>query len=133
MSRRTSVTDRVGGHVVSFSEGDLYSSRSTLLTAVERTVEVLTDVRNLAAPGWSRSLILSRSLGLRNVLPFGAESGSVPEPDSTVPLDWSGSGTGEGVDAAGAPFLGAERVAEGSAVGLACSRRVMALPGQIKY
>ena len=47
----TSVTDRVGGHVVFLSEGDLYSNRRTLLTAVERTVAVFTDVRNLAAPG----------------------------------------------------------------------------------
>ncbi len=66
MSRKTSVTDRVGGQFVCLSEGDLYSRRKTLSTAVETTVAASTDVRNLDAPGWPRSWILRRSLGWGN-------------------------------------------------------------------
>lgn len=138
MSRRTSVTDRVGGHVVCGSEADRYSSRKTLFTAVESTVAALTAPRNLSAPGWSRSWTLRRSFGWGNV--FSPVSDSDPDSDSdsdagagsdpAVSLDRSGSGTGtgDGAEAAGPASVlcaGAGRATASPAETLGCSLSVI--------
>lgn len=101
MSRNTSVTDLVGGTLVSRSDGDRYSSRSTLFTAVERTVLGLTALRNLCTPGWSRSWILRRSLGFEKLSSFVVDSEAEAEPGSRVPLGRFGSEAGVGAGAAG--------------------------------
>lgn len=63
MSRRTSVTERVGGMLVCGSEGQRYKRRWTLRTASAKTVQVSIEERNLTEPGWERSRISRRSLG----------------------------------------------------------------------
>jgi hypothetical protein len=62
MSRRTTVTERVGGQWVG-DGGEEYRWVWTLATAVVRRVEAVTEVRNLVAPGWDRERISRRRIG----------------------------------------------------------------------
>lgn len=73
MSRRISVTDRVGGGCVCAAPGATYSVRSTACTLVSRTEAAFTAFRKMADPACERSLSCSRSLGRGNGLPTGAE------------------------------------------------------------
>lgn len=125
MSRRMSVTDRVGGAVVCCSDGDRYNRRRTSFTAVERTVVGLTALRNLAAPGWSRLWISRRSFGSGNAASSVPEPGAGPDSELAVSMGRLGSGIGVAVGAAGM----AEGAASFAAASSGFPRRVMVSDG----